>query len=177
MSKWWVFLVLVTYLTILFLTPYDQVNAILYVNPLVRFADFYLGILLCRLYERGYDIPSPKWMELLLVVLLIAALVVYPSMDAKLRNAPLYWLVLVPLILVFAKGQGFVSSWLQKKPMLLLASLTMPLFMTHQMLIGILFHRFPDIPVVVMLFLSVFTVLVVSWIIDRFILRPLGRLI
>lgn len=176
-SKWWVFLVLVAYLTILFLTPYDQVNAILYVNPLVRFADFYLGILLCRLYERGYDIPSPKWMELLLVVLLIAALVVYPSMDAKLRNAPLYWLVLVPLILVFAKGQGFVSSWLQKKPMLLLASLTMPLFMTHQMLIGILFHRFPDIPVVVMLFLSVFTVLVVSWIIDRFILRPIGRLI
>ena len=135
-----------------------------------------LGIVLARIYARGYEVPAPKWMELVLVVLVAVALVLYPYMDAKFRNAPLYWLVLIPLILVFAKEQGILSSWLRRKPMLLLASLSMPLFMTHQMLIGILVYRLPDLPVVVMVFVCILVTLAVSWFIDRFFLRQIGRI-
>ena len=87
-----------------------------------------------------------SWMEVLLVVLLFVALTVYPFMDAKLRNAPLFWLVLLPLILVFAQESGVVSRLLKSKPMFFLGSLTMPLFLTHQILIGILLHRLPEMP-------------------------------
>lgn len=175
-SRWWVSLVLVVYIAVLLLTPYEKVNAILYVNPLVRFVDFYIGIALARIYDRGYEVPAPKWIEVLMVVFVLVALVLYPYMDAKFRNAPLYWLVLMPLILVFAKEQGWVSSWLQRKPMLLLASLSMPLFMTHQMLIGFLMRRLPDLPVVAMLFACILVTLAVSWFIDRFFLRQIERM-
>ena len=168
-------IVLALYAIVCFLTPYDQVNAILYVNPLMRFVDFYIGMVLCRLYEKGYSISHAGILEALLVVVLIVSLAFYPVVDAKFRNAPMHWLVLVPFILVFAKEQGFVSSLLRRRPMLMLASLSMPVYMVHQMAIGILLHRLPELPSVVMLFICLLSVLVVSWLIDRFFLRPLAK--
>ena len=174
-SSWSLAIVLALYAIVCFLTPYDKVNAILYVNPLVRFVDFYIGMALCRLYEKGYKISHAGILEALFVVVLIVSLALYPVVDAKFRNAPMYWLVLVPLILVFAKEQGFVSSLLRCKPMLMLASLSMPVYMVHQLAIGILLHCLPELPTVVMLFICLLSVLVVSWLIDRFFLRPLAK--
>ncbi len=166
--------VMALYAIVCFLTPYDKVNAILYVNPLLRFVDFYIGMVLCKLYEKGYNISHAGMLETFLVVVLLVSLAIYPVVDAKFRNAPMYWLVLVPLILVFAKGQGIVSSFLRRRPMLMLASLSMPVYMVHQMTIGILLHRLPELPSVVMLFICLLLVLVVCWLIDLFFLRQLA---
>jgi len=176
-SKGWLSCVLVAYVTVCLLTPYEKVNAILYVNPLVRFVDFYIGMVLCRIYEKGFSLSGVVWVEWVLLLTLIVLLTAYPYIDEKVRNAPLYWLVLVPVILVFSKEQGTLSRLLKMRPMLMLASLSMPIFMTHQMLIGILLHRLPDMSPVVMLFLCIFVVLVVSWFIDRFVLRQIGKFI
>lgn len=159
----WLTLVLVAYLLVYLLTPYEKVNAILYVHPLVRFVDFYLGMFLCQVFERRKETDIPQWTELLMVVLLLVSLGLYPYVDAKLRNAPLYWLVLIPLIFVFAQEKGYISQWLKTKPMLFLGSLSMPLFLTHQMLIGILLRRMPEIPAPVMLAFCIFITLMVSW--------------
>ncbi len=159
----WLTLVLVAYLLVYLLTPYEKVNAILYVHPLVRFVDFYLGMFLCQVFERRKETDIPQWTELLMVVLLLVSLGLYPYVDAKLRNAPLYWLVLIPLIFVFAQEKGYISQWLKTKPMLFLGSLSMPLFLTHQMLIGILLRRTPEIPAPVMLAFCIFITLMVSW--------------
>jgi peptidoglycan/LPS O-acetylase OafA/YrhL len=163
LSRYLTLAVLLAYAAICWLIPYDQVNAVLYVFPLVRFVDFYLGMLLCRLYERKPGMDVRSWMEVLLVVLLFVALTVYPFMDAKLRNAPLFWLVLLPLILVFAQESGVVSRLLKSRPMFFLGSLTMPLFLTHQMLIGILLHRLPEMPAMLMLAVCIFVILMISW--------------
>lgn len=159
----WLTLVLVAYLLVYLLTPYEKVNAILYVHPLVRFVDFYLGMFLCQVFERRKETDIPQWTELLMVVLLLVSLGLYPYVDAKLRNAPLYWIVLIPLIFVFAQEKGYISQWLKTKPMLFLGSLSMPLFLTHQMLIGILLRRTPEIPAPVMLAFCIFITLMVSW--------------
>lgn len=159
----WLTLVLVAYLLVYLLTPYEKVNAILYVHPLVRFVDFYLGMFLCQVFERRKETDIPQWTELLMVVLLLVSLGLYPYVDAKLRNAPLYWIVLIPLIFVFAQEKGYISQWLKTKPMLFLGSLSMPLFLTHQMLIGILLRRMPEIPAPVMLAFCIFITLMVSW--------------
>ena len=104
-----------------------------------------------------------RWAEPLLVVVVVLSLAAYPYVDAKFRNAPMYWLVLVPFILVFVQQQGSVSRWLRSKPMLFLGSLAMPVFLTHQMLIGCLQHRLPDMPAVLMLAACVLATLMVSW--------------
>ena len=154
---------LAAYVGACWLTPADRINAWLYVHPLARFVDFYLGMALYRYYEHHQEPLPSAWAEPLVVLLLMGALAVYPVADAKLRNAPLYWLVLVPFILVFVRQQGVVSEWLRTRPMQWLGSLSMPLFLTHQMLIGILLRRLPSMPPVVMLAVCIFVVLMVSW--------------
>ena len=72
-------------------------------------------------------------------------------------------MVLIPVILVFVQEKGILSRVLKTRPMLFLGSLTMPFFLIHQMLIGILIHRLPEMPVMLMLAVCVFVALIISW--------------
>ena len=173
LSKYLTLAIFIAYIVVYWLTPYDRVNAVLYVFPAVRFVDFYIGMLLSRLYEEKGKLPFSGWIEPLLVAVLLVTLFVYPFTDAKLRNAPLYWLVLIPLILFFAQEKGIVSRLLKTKSMLFLGSLTMPLFLTHQMLIGILLRRLPEMPSLLMLTCCIFFTLTISWCIQTIFSRCL----
>ncbi|MBP3756427.1 MAG: acyltransferase [Prevotella sp.] len=164
--------VLVAYVVVCCMVPYNQVNAILYVHPLVRFVDFYMGIVLYRLYSRyAATTVLPSWVEWALVFLLLLSLAVYSVFDAKFRNAPMYWLVLIPFVWVFAQAKGSVSRLLSTRPMLWLGSLSMPFFLTHQMLLGILIHRLPVLPGPLMLAICLAAVLTVSWMVEIIFLR------
>ena len=161
-TRGWFTAVIAIYTVLALLIPYDKVNAILYVNPLVRFTDFYIGMVLCRIYEHKKMQHAGKW-ELLLLVSLLGVLSIYTFCDAKLRNAPLFWSIIALLILIYAQEQGRISRLLQTKPMLFLSSLTMPLFMTHQMVLNILLRRLPELPSLLMLTVCILTVLIISW--------------
>lgn len=165
--------VLVVCLLVYVVTPYERVNAILYVNPLVRFVDFYLGMVLARYFLRWHGCRGAEW---LLVVGLLIVLAIYPMMDEKWRNAPLYWLVLIPLIGVFAQQRGWLSRVLQAKPMLFLGSLSLPLYLTHQMLTNILTNHLPEMSAVSMLAICVLVTLTVSWMIQIIFSRLLRLL-
>ena len=173
LSKYLTLAIFIAYIVVYWLTPYDRVNAVLYVFPAVRFVDFYIGMLLSRLYEEKGKLSFYGWIEPLLVAVLLVTLFVYPFTDAKLRNAPLYWLVLIPLILFFAQEKGIVSRLLKTKSMLFLGSLTMPLFLTHQMLIAILLRRLPEMPSLLMLTCCIFFTLTISWCIQTIFSRCL----
>ena len=155
--------ILMAYAAVYSLTPDSRVNAVLYVFPLVRFVDFYLGMLLCQLYERKRNLSSPQWLEFLLTAMLLLSLMVYPFTDVKFRNAPLFWLVLLPLLFVFVQERGFLSRLLKTKPMQFLGSLTLPLFLTHQMLITMLLHRLPQMPSFLMLTACLLMTLTICW--------------
>lgn len=161
-------IVLAIYALVCWMVPYDKVNALLYVHPLARMVDFYMGIVLCKYYERHAEKNVvPSWTEWGIILLLLVLLAVYPLVDAKLRNAPLYWLVLVPMMMIFVYAKGPVSRLLCTPSLLWLGSLSMPIFLTHQMLIAFLLPRLPDMPSSVMLFACVAIVLTVSWVIQK----------
>lgn len=167
--------VLLGCLAVYLLVPYDRVNSILYVNPLVRFVDFYLGILLYKRLEEKPQAHLPAWLEPLLVMVLVLFLMAYPYTDAKLRNAPLYWLVLVPFIATFASAQGPLSRLLCCKPLLWLGSLSMPVFMIHPLTFSILTRHLPAMPYVAMLAVCFAVVVLLSWLIDKCFLRQIER--
>lgn len=171
MSKYLTLAIFLGYLAVYCLTPYERVNAILYVFPVVRFVDFYLGMLLYRYFEKNRIISLPGWTEYLLLTVLLLTLIVYPYTDEKLRNAPLYWMVLAPSIIVFSLEKGRCSQLLKTRPMQFLGSISMSLFLTHQMLIGILIHRLPEMPSFLMLTVCIFLILTISWGIQIIITR------
>ena len=156
------------YAAVFLLTPYDKVGAILYVHPVVRFVDFYLGMQLARCQVK---LAKTELLEWVMVALLLVSLMVYPEVDDKWRNAPLYWVVLLPFILVFAQQRGHISQLLKSKTMVWLGSISMPFFLTHQLLIGILLHRLPDMPAGLMLATCFSIILVISWVVQIIISR------
>ncbi len=157
-------IVLIVYLAVCLLVPYHRVNAILYVHPIVRFVDFYIGVVLYRMcIQRGRYLPASSWAEGGLVLLLLVLLAVYPYIDAKVRNAPLYWIVLVPMLLVFVQEKGMISRLLDTTAMKWLGTLSMSVFLTHQLLLSILFHRLPEMSAPLMLFVCLVIVLTLSW--------------
>ena len=158
-------------LAVYIVVPYSQINALLYVFPPVRFVDFFLGIMLYKFYVRRQNEPITPYAEPLLVVLLILAVIAYPFADEKFRNAPLFWIVFLPFIYVFAKQQGPVSHMLQRPLFQWLGSLSMPIFMFHPMVFRTLFHFFPAIPSMLMLALALSLTLMVSWATDRLLLQ------
>ena len=162
-------------LAVYLLVPYDRINALLYVSPWMRFVDFFLGIMLFKVYDHHQRIAGPAWAELLMVALLVLALWAYPYADAKWRNAPLFWLVLLPFIFVFARQQGPVSRLLQCRILQWLALLSMPVFLLHPIVFRALFHFFPSIPEALMLILCFTSVVALSWLIDRLFLRRISR--
>ena len=159
--------VLICCLAVYMLVPYDRINALLYVSPLMRFVDFFLGIMLYKLYCTKKDVTIPGWVEVLIVVLLVLALWAYPYTDEKLRNAPLYWLVLLPLIFVFTRQDGPVSKLLQHRVLQWLGSLSMPIFLLHPMIFRAMYHFFPTLPAALMLACCFALVVGLSWVVDK----------
>ena len=154
-------------LAVYMLVPYDRVNALLYVSPLMRFVDFFLGIMLYKLYCTRKDVTNPGWAEVPIVVLLVLTLWAYPYTDEKLRNAPLYWLVLLPLIFVFTRQGGPVSKLLQHRVLQWLGSLSMPIFLLHPMIFRAMYHFFPTLPAALMLACCFALVVGLSWVVDK----------
>ncbi len=173
MTRKWLVAILSAYAVIYALTPYEQVNAVLYVNPIVRCVDFSLGVALAKWWKPTRDLG---FLEPWVVGILLLALLAYPYEDEKFRNAVMFWLVLLPMLAVFSQQTGVVSRLLLKPSMVWLGSLSMPFFMTHQMLINILVYKLPDMPAVVMLMLCFFTVLAVSWAVQIIFSRVLRSL-
>ena len=163
-------------LIVYLLVPYSQVG-VLYVHPLMRSVDFFLGIMLHRLWAENSQKTWPKWTEWAVVALLIVVLATYPAIDAKLRNAPLFWVVLLPLIAIFAKGTGHISPLLNLRPMQWLGSLSMPIFMTHLFVISTLVPRLASLPDALAIILVLAAVVAVGWATDRLFLRPLASLL
>lgn len=159
-------IVIVAYSLIFIATPYGRINAVLYVFPVTRFVDFYLGMLLYKVYKRRHDYPLSPWAEIVILLLLLLSLALYPFADERLRNAPLYWLVLIPLVFVFVREQGPVSRLLNSRYMVFLGTLSMPLFISHKIIIDLMVHRMPVIPAPMMLAVCVFVALTVSWMIN-----------
>jgi peptidoglycan/LPS O-acetylase OafA/YrhL len=162
-------------LAVYVIVPYDRINALLYVSPLVRFVDFFLGIMLYKLFRSTPSLSVPNWIELLIVALLVLALWIYPYTDEKLRNAPLYWLVLLPLIFVFARQAGPVSRLLQNSVLQWLGSLAMPIFLLHPMVFRAMTHFFPSIPTPLMLLTCFALVVALSWTIHRTFMSHIER--
>lgn len=171
LSRTFVIAVLVAYAVFFVAIPYDKVNALLYVFPLTRFVDFMLGMALCRLFERNINAIVPRWAEVGITLLLVVSLFAYPIIDEKVRTAPLYWFILLPMIYVFALQNGPLSRITRKKALLRLGGLAMPFYMVHQMVINAMLRFLPDMAPVLMLALcfaaSLCVAFCISWLMKR----------
>lgn len=138
---------LAVYFTAVFNVDEAENLAWIYINPLFRFADFFIGMCLYDLYEyilrnnkaqREFNLNNNLF-ETNAVILFIAAVAAAPAVPEKIRLASLYWIPSCALILSFALGSklkgGFLSNILSNKRLAAFGSISFCFYMVHKMVI------------------------------------------
>lgn len=134
--KIWLF---VTLFLIILLNIYDGFNSesILYTNPLYRCLDFFLGMLVARIFicSKGIVLNKPNLLEILLLLWFIAQYAISLFMKSQ---CPGYFSILFAVALfVFSKGDGFISKILSLNIFDKLASYTFEFYMIHELVLRV----------------------------------------
>ena len=122
---------------------------LLYVNPLVRLFEFFVGVLACNLYVHikpriNYSVGYFTVVEIAIVMLTLFSMhfshrvVSFLGWHGEVANVVFYYLtkvgsfwVFAALIIVFAFGKGLLSRVLSLKPMILLGEISFSLYLVH----------------------------------------------
>ena len=127
------------YLLCLIFCPARYAHAVMYINPLCRFVDFYLGILLYRIYVRcrekmpqGHPIALLSQVGALLAS--FAAIYFYMRVDARLRYASLFFVPSALMVLSFSLFDGYgLARLLNNRMAVYLGNISFTFYMLHQL--------------------------------------------
>lgn len=139
------------YVVIMLLLPDKYCHPLLYISPIFRLLDFFIGMLtykiFCQLTTKGWESKIKCWsymlkslIEILQILLLVIAIMMIPYLDVRYYYTAIWWLVMPGFILLFAlfdKSGGVISSFLKNHRMLALGEISFSMYMVHQMGINV----------------------------------------
>ena len=119
-SLFYVFCILAACLVIgMYFTPEDEIKGYWYVNPITRFPDFIVGMLLFPLYERLKDKPitfrQGSMMEIASVILFLTFYWCASYIPKVYRYSCFYWLPVAAVLISFSLQKGILSRILSHR--------------------------------------------------------------
>lgn len=129
----------VLYVLCIIFCPESYVHAIVYINPLCRFLDFYFGILLYRMYMRfkgsllmSHPIAALAQFGSLLVF--VVAVCFYGYVDERLRYQCLFFVPSALILLSFSVFDGYgLAKILSNRTSFYLGSISFTFYMMHNL--------------------------------------------
>ena len=120
------------------LTPPDIEKGLWYVNPLGRFPDFLLGMIVYTLYRNfAPTIHSSRyatWIEIFAIVFFLTSYIVSKNIPMVYRYSCYYWLPIAAIIFVFSLQQGFFSRILSSRFLVFGGEISFGFYMIHLLL-------------------------------------------
>lgn len=127
--------VIIVILIGMYFTPAEQtiVNTVWYVNPVTRFPDFLIGMLLFHLYEANKEkkmsIAVASVIEVVCIALFLAFYILSQHVSIVYRASAFYWIPIILIILVFARSEGILSKILSLRIFVLLGEISFGIYM------------------------------------------------
>lgn len=122
------------------LTPDELIRGYWYVNPITRFPDFMVGILLFFLYDRlKYTKLSSNLgtvLEVCSVVLFLVFYIYAADIPKVYRYSIYYWLPVSGLLLVFAFQKGLLSKLLSARFLIVGGEISYSFYLIHLFIIN-----------------------------------------
>lgn len=121
----------------IYFTPRDIQVFIFSINPLVRIADFILGILLFKIFEFKLfsewfrKSTSATIAEVSAVLLFILFFSFHNEVPVGYRFAVYYWIPMLCIIYVFAHSAGLLSKFLSYRVLVFLGEISFSFYMFH----------------------------------------------
>ncbi|MBQ3690744.1 MAG: acyltransferase [Bacteroidales bacterium] len=172
----------VLYGILLPLIPKDYVHAFVYINPLFRFSDFYIGVLLYKLYTTTKDKLENKNMlgivfQVLSVLITGIAIFVYKYVPECLHFQALFFIPSAMLVLSFALfDKNVFSKLLSVKLFNYLGEISFTFYMLHTLGIAfvglVISHLGLEINFIYKSFLQFAFVLIGSAVVHKFYEKP-----
>lgn len=117
------------------LTPQENIKGYWYVNPVTRFPDFILGMLLFRLYEymKAKKISSRQGsvMEIVSVVVFMVFYVYASEIPKVYRYSCYYWVPVAMVLVSFALQKGALSKALNNRLMITGGEISYSFYLIH----------------------------------------------
>ncbi len=124
---------------LIFLTPEHWHKDIFYINPVIRICDFFIGMLLYRLYVHGVFKPTTNRGATILEIAALALLGVFfafkNSVPEGYRYCVYYWIPMALIVLVFSYQQGAISRLLSNRILVLGGEISFAFYMCHVLFI------------------------------------------
>lgn len=122
------------------IAPSNLEHPLFYINPLIRLADFILGILLFRLYSKLRNLnwdqkPSGNLSETFAIALFVLFFTFHEHIPQAFRFSCYYWIPMSVIILAFSFQSGFLSQILSKKVLVVLGEISFSFYLLHQLIL------------------------------------------
>ena len=188
-QKWEIAFSSVVFLVYFMILPFihgEFIHALVYINPLFRFIDFYIGILLYRLYAKlkecnavGINISDVKvvFVQFFSISITVFAIYIYPKALESVRYQSLYWIPSALVLLSFSlfDGKG-ISRIFDNKFFEYLGKISFTFYMLHMLGISATDFVFSkcgiEINLVIKALIQFIFVLLGSMIVNRFFEKP-----
>ena len=167
----------------------DYIHAFVYINPLFRFIDFFIGILLYELYVKLKKRNSGVFMmsdvkggliQIFAIIVTAIGILLYPKMPEIVRYQSLFWIPSAMVLFSFSffdkmEFQGFFDN----KLFGYLGKISFTFYMLHMLGISVtnfVFNRFGiEMNIVIKALVQFVFVLFGSMIVNRFFEKPLCK--
>ncbi|MCD8236188.1 MAG: acyltransferase [Prevotellaceae bacterium] len=123
----------------MYLTPEESIKGYWYVNPVTRFPDFVLGMILYRIYikvaKRQISHHAGTLLEILAVIVFILFYFGAENIDKVYRYSCYYWLPVAFLLLAFSLQRGTLSRLLSCRILKTGGEISYGFYLIHLMVI------------------------------------------
>jgi peptidoglycan/LPS O-acetylase OafA/YrhL len=182
-GKRWSIAILILIPVLIFIMPEVYEHKLFHINPLFRAFDFFIGILLYELYERGIFKPVSRaaatTQELFAIGLFVAFFAFHQYIPQGYRYSCYYWLTMAVIILTFAYAKGAVSDGLSHKWLVLGGEISFGFYLIHQLVIRYLLYLNGRFGVLHNYYLLAFIIFVISVVASYFMYKlfemPMNR--
>ena len=119
----------------MYFTPENDIKGYWYVNPIARFPDFIVGMLLFRFYEQLKNKPITSLqgsvMEIASVILFLAFYFYAAHIPKVYRYSCFYWIPIAAMLISFSLQKGFVSRILSNRFLVIGGEISYSFYLIH----------------------------------------------
>ena len=119
----------------MYFTPVDSIKGYWYVNPITRFPDFLVGMLLFRLYDhlktKDISFSQGSIIEIASIVLFLGFYLYAAEIPKVYRYSCYYWLPIAFVLLSFSLQKGIVSRLLSNRFLVIGGEISFSFYLIH----------------------------------------------
>ena len=119
----------------MYFTPEDEIKGFWYVNPITRFPDFIVGMLLFQLYERlknkNITVLQGSIIEISSIILFLIFYLYAADIPKVYRYSCYYWLPVAVILISFSLQKGIFSRILSNRFLVIGGEISYSFYLIH----------------------------------------------